>query len=819
MNRPLWQREAAMLALIALAVLGFFWKAAILQGTFFVQDMMIQNYPFRDFFARALRHLALPLWAPEINFGFPLFAEGQAGILYPFNLICALFLPTYAAINFNIICHFWLAGAGTYGLLRVIGCLRPAALVGGLSYCCSGYLVVRAMSPNYVDVCAWMPVCLMLIELALQRGDWRLVLGAALVVGMQWLAGHPQAAFYSMGACSLFALYRGWQQGWKTVALLAVGMPLLGLGLAAVQLLPTAELVRISSRGQGVSMEQFVSMSLPPERLITLLLPNFFGNDSTGSYWGQREGFFIQLCPYVGVLPFLLSLVALRRRRDQYTCFFGALGGLALILALGHYTELFSLLYHFPGLKFFRIPTRFLLWLTLAMAVLAGLGLDHILRSPQRRGAGVWWACAILGGTALSMAWMNSQVLLGGGSGLRLPGQEQVAGFLHYQQELRWDLVRCLVMLGLGGLVATTQGSTGWRLRVLPWVVPLALYADLYSFGADFNGLVEPEVYLRQPESAALIHEDAQGMGGMAPRLLSLVSEENSSYDWHAGWAVDQRSYRAYPQTLRMYTASQYGLAGALPGWSPLHLMRHWEFVREYPAVMDLAGVQYVLSCRPLSGQSLEPIAEGEVKVYRNRTALPRAYLVPRYRLVPDTRERLQLLRDPHFDPRQEVLLETDPGLAGSAERPMGTVRVKSYAPEEVQLELERSQPGLLVLTDTFYPGWHAYVDGIERPILQANHVFRAVAVAGDSRQVVFSYQPESFRYGFWVSLFSLVLLVLVGWRLARFPLAIQQVSDRATGKLRLWTLQVMLIVLVHGLIHQGPAWMESLERGHLFGY
>lgn len=818
MNRRFWRHEAAMLGLLALAVLGFFWRAALLQGTFFVQDMMVQNYPFRDFFARALRQLSLPLWAPEINCGFPLFAEGQAGILYPFNLIAALLLPTYAALNYNVLFHFWLAGAGTYGLLRVMGCVRVAALVGGLSYCCSGYLVVRAMSPNYIDVCAWMPVCLLLAELAVQRGNWTYLLGGSVVVGMQWLAGHPQAAFYSAGAGGLYALYRGWRQGWKFLAIAALGVPVLGIGLAAIQLMPTAELVRISSRGQGVSLEQFVNMSLPPERLITLLLPNFFGNDATGSYWGQREGFFIQLCPYVGVLPLVLSMAALRRRRDQYTCFFCALGGLALILSLGHYTELFGLLYNFPGLKFFRIPTRFLLWLTLALAALAGLGLDQILKSPQRRGSGIWWACAALGAVALGMAWVNHQVLWGELEGLRKAGGDRLAGLLHYREELGWDLVRCLVMLGLGGLVATTQGKAGWPRWALPWVVPLALYADLYSFGADFNGLVEPEVYLRQPDSAARIHEDAPVEGGMAPRLLSLISEDNSPYDWHAGWAVDQRSYRQYPQTLRMYTASQYGLAGALPGWSPLHLTRHWEFVREYPGVMDLAGVQYVISYYPLAGQTLEQLDDGEVKVYRNRAALPRAYLVPRFRLVPETKERLRLLRDPHFDPRQEVVLEADPEIGSSPSMAMGRVRVRVYGPEEVQLELEGNQGGILVLTDTYYPGWHAYVDGKEHPILQANHVFRAVALAGEARQVVFKYEPASFRIGLWLSLLSLAALLVVGWRMGRSQLQIRTAVDTESGKPRLWTLQVVLIVLVHALVHQWPVWVQSLERSRVLG-
>jgi len=813
-----WKGEGAMLGLIGLAVLGFFWQAALLQGTFFVQDMMIQNYPFRDFFSRALKEGSLPLWAPQINCGFPLFAEGQAGVLYPFNFLAALLLPTYAALNYNIVLHFWLAGAGVYGFLRTLECRPVAALVGGLSYCCSGYLVVRAMSPNYLDACAWLPVCLLLVELGFRRGAWRLGLAAGVVVGMQWLAGHPQAALYSMGASSLYALYRGWRQGWGPVLWFAAGVPTLGLGLAAVQILPTAELVQVSSRGQGLGLEQFLSMSLPPERLLTLLLPNLFGNDASGSYWGQRDGFFIQLCPYMGVLPLFLSLVALRRRRDQYTCFFCGLACLALVLALGRYTEVFALLYEIPGLKFFRIPSRFLLWLALAVAILAGLGLDHLLRSPRRVGAGSWWAAGFLAALALAAAWTNKEVLWGEMGALSHQGGERLVGLLLYQGELRFDLARCLVLLGLGAALASSQGRGGWRLRAVPWVAAGGVYLDLFSFGASFNGVLDPQVYLREPETASHIRQDAQPQAGMDPRLLSLISEENSAYNWHGGWAVDQRSYQKYPQTLRMYTASLYGLAGVLPGWSPLHLSRHWEFMRCYPGVMDLAGVQYVLSSRPLSGRNLEALTEGEVKVYRNHTPLPRAYLVAGYRVVGDTRQRLEMLTNPGFDPRREVLLEVDPQLPHPPAELPAQVQVQHYAPEEVRLRVEGGQGGLLVLSDTFYPGWHALVEGRERPILQANHVFRAVTLSPGEREVVFRYEPSSFRRGAWISALMVLVIGALAWGLRRAAFAPISAEVEPTGKARLWALQGLLIVLVHAMVHQGPVWLASLERCRVLG-
>ena len=167
-----WRKDLGAVGLLGAAVILFFWPAATLEGAFFVQDVMVQNHPFRDFFARALREGQLPLWNAAINCGFPLFAEGQAGPLYPPNLILALLLPTWAAINWNIVLHLWLAGAGMYALVRAFGAVRPAALGAGLCYALSGYMVVRAMSPNFVNVCAWLPLLFWLVDRLLNRGHF-----------------------------------------------------------------------------------------------------------------------------------------------------------------------------------------------------------------------------------------------------------------------------------------------------------------------------------------------------------------------------------------------------------------------------------------------------------------------------------------------------------------------------------------------------------------------------------------------------------------------------------------------------------------------
>ena len=778
-----WRKDMGMVGLLGAAVAIFFWPAAALEGAFFVQDVMVQNHPFRDFFARALREGHLPLWNAAINCGFPLFAEGQAGPLYPPNVILALLLPTWAALNWNVVLHLWLAGAGMYALVRGFGAVRPAALCAGLCYALSGYMVVRAMSPNFIDVCAWLPLLFWLVDRILNRGHFFYALLFALVLGLQLLAGHPQAALYGAVAVAGYWLYRSGVQGvgWIAWPVLA-GALALGVALAAVQLGPTAELVQLSNRGTGLSWTRFVAMSLPPERLATLLWPNLFGNSAHGTYGSREVGFFIQLCAYVGVVPLFLAWAALRERRDGQVGFFAVLALAGLVLALGQYTAIFSVFYQIPGFSLFRIPTRFLLWFAVGASVLCGLGLDQALRGRRHRPANGWLLAAILGVASVGLLWVGEVALFGDGS--------EPTRYIHH---LRGDGLRLVGALVIGAWLLGRRAR-----RVAAWAAPVVVFAELYSFGADFNGTIDPATYTETPATARQILADHQAVA--PPRIVGLVSERNSPFDWHGGWAYDLASYRRYNETLRMYSGGLYGVANALPGWSPLHLYRHGEFARGYPAFAALAGVEYAVR----SGR------DGDIDVQRLPTALPRAYMVGQFHLAPSPPAGLRYMAR-GFDRRREVVLEEVPAASIG---PGGAAQITRYEDEEVAVALADSAGGILVLSDTYYPGWRAFVDGVERPILRANHVFRAVEVAAGAREVVFLYEPDSFRYGLLVSVAAAGLWLGLAWggrRWAFRPVA--NMPADAGGPWKVRAALGALIVVLHAIATQGPLWSGWLDR------
>ncbi len=202
----------------------------------------------------------------------------------------------------------------------------------------------------------------------------------------------------------------------------------------------------------------------------------------------------------------MLALVAVRERRDAVTTFFCSLCCVALALALGKYTGLTGLLYQvIPGWSLFRIPTRFLAWMGLGGAVLAGLGMDCVVR--ERRESPHFTRVillALLVPVAI-LVLLNRQLLFSASDASSMWTAEHADQLLQYRGELLGDLIRCGLMLSAGLVLLWPQRCAGWRRPAVTWLVPVFIYADLYSFGAAFNSLIPTEVYTNSPKTAQFI--------------------------------------------------------------------------------------------------------------------------------------------------------------------------------------------------------------------------------------------------------------------------------------------------------------------------
>jgi hypothetical protein len=829
---------AEVLALTALTGYALlFYRSLLFHGLTFVgYDSFTYFFPLKHYAAERISRGELPLWNDRLFLGAPFLANIQTALFYPLDALF-LVLPFWKAINASIVLHAWLAAAAMYVFCRAGLRLHvEAALLAALSFAFGGYFTAHADHLNQVHTSAWLPL-LLLAGVRVADSTWRWMLLGAAVFCLQLLAGHPQEAYYAALALSGLAIWmalagraRPWRSRLRTV-LLAGAMPALGIGLAAIQLVPAMELAQQSYRQGGVPVEEAARYALDRLHLLEALLPGYWKPGSIPS---------VEQIGYVGVIALALALLAIAswagerlqhlraglwaklQRADEraadessggelqrHTAVVPALvamGVLAVVLALGTYTPLYGLLYHYlPGFNAFRAPGRLLLLWTFAAAALAGLGLDALLRARHTAGRvslARSFAIAIsllsAGGAAYAVRTylVRSSQALPEGAGAAL-----------------WSLG----ILGACGLIGLALSGAA-PARLVAWFLCAALAAELYAagLGLSVHHPTVPEVYTQERPVAAylrrLVHQDSPAAG----RVLSIVPEPLALSDGktleraYAGrldalGIENLLKFTQFKEGLWPNLPTAFGLqsidgydGGLLPTQAYARLaallfqtgdaphITLWRQAmarrgtRPDPQLAGLLGLRYLLE-KP--GETVTPdwseLAGGSVgslRVLVNTAALPRAYVVP-YALVAGSEEAARLLTTgkPWFDPTVAVVLEQPPPdrFSGLVRTPahlyqadgvasVGTARITRALPEELWIEVSLEQPGFLVVSDSWYPGWRATVDGTPASILKANLALRAIPLDAGEHQVRLVYDPLSLKVGALVSAATLVLWALL---------------------------------------------------------
>ena len=375
-------------------VVAFFWKILVLGRAIGGLDVLEYFFPYRAYAQQAIDAGRLPLWNPDHFGGAPFLANIQNAVFYPLTaLFYVLSFPT--AYTWSVALHVFLGGMFTYLFARQsLRAGRPAALIGALAFAFGGFVGGQMGHLNQLSAAVWLPALLLCWDKAIQGRLLYVVLGA-LAVGIQFLAGHSQESYLMLVALLLYAAYgalislrRG---GWGTVPGHALAMAVvlaLGVGLAAVQLVPTTELTLWSIRADGLTYDAATTFSLPGTMLLNALLPPF-GNRAMLLEPGGTE-----LLGYISVTGLVLALAALAYSRRRQTYFFAALAALALFLALGKQNPLYPALFKLvPGFNLLRVPARWLFLYDFGAAMLAVLGAEALLEEVSKRS---WRPLAVL---------------------------------------------------------------------------------------------------------------------------------------------------------------------------------------------------------------------------------------------------------------------------------------------------------------------------------------------------------------------------------------------------------------------------------------
>lgn len=726
--RALRQRPAQACAGGAVLALAISWRR-FLDGRSspFVEDIEHYHHPVTRELARAWSEGRIPLWTDHVYFGFPYFADPQTAAWYPPTLLVVALGPHTGYIAFLLL-HSLLAVLCTLGLVRSHGGSWSAAWASGLVLALSGYYAHEIQHPGLFAILAWLPAWLWSTHAVFRRPTSGHVATAALVVAMMIFAGTLQVLF---GAAILYAFYvaglitdalrwREQRDAWRALGLTVVAQ-VLGLLLAGVVLVPATAHLSHTARTLGM-MYEFGSMgSVHPVQLLGL-----FVNGAEASLRGDTALDFGGASFYVGALALPLALVGLTAAKRAIPIALALAVALIAALAMGRFGWLHPLLYDaLPGtVGGLRGVGRALGPATVCIAVLAGLGLHRLgdEASPRR---------FVMGLVVLLLACHAVILALA-------PGPVRTA------------------TLGSAGVLAAALGVLvfGWRdarRRCAAFAALLAL--DLVCFGALDRFL---EIHPAPPEPERLAGalpalddlaesnpDDRVLLAAFPPWNLPMIA----GVDGVGGYnPLVELQYLDFVHLVNFSTAyPREPLAGFVHGILP---------VRPAAGLFDAGSIRFVISdeyfeapgMRLLRRYPAQPPRRAEALVYENVDALPRSYLAFRTARAdgPDDYERL-LGRG--FDPRRTTVIEGDARpLAGPAEiAPITAVRER---PESLHFDIETRYPAILVVTDSWYPGWRAWVDGEEFPVLRVNALFRGVSVAAGARRVEMHFDPLTFRVG-----------------------------------------------------------------------
>jgi hypothetical protein len=554
---------------------------------------------------------------------------------------------------------------------------------------------------------------------------------------------------------------------------------LAGALIASVQILPMIDTMAMSQRSEG-GLEFAASFSSVPPNILTYLVPNLFGNRVDVPFVGGWFYYWESL-GYLGLVPVALvlyGLIALPFRRWFPAMVLIVIG---LILSLGAHTPLFKLyLALVPVADLFRSPGRFCLLVTLFGSLLAARSLDVWLESiaPSRRHAFGSYAAVVLAvGALVSLILLSASSASGFSQWMTglADSPERVNSYQNLWPRLmgvvRVDLLKALVIFTLTAVLLLVGVRRPALKHAFAVVLAVLVVLDLFHFGHRFLK-TESEARFGWPSTVTeLIREE----GGPGVRIVCPPETRWVDYGgMHEIGVVGGHDAFVIERHMRYLNRSR---------GRPLD--RFWAFVRVRkggPLIRHL-GPEFLLAFEPLENGRNRTVAGfswfkpykklGKIHVYRDDNAPPRAALVHAVELIEDEVETYRRMEQADFDIRETVLVESKlpDGFASPEPLPpeaQEQCEITQYEANRVEFELEVAAQAVLVLSDSYIPGWRAYVDGEEVPVVHANRIMRAIPVPPGKHRIVMSYLPTSFIIGAVISMISVLLLAagfLVRWR------------------------------------------------------
>jgi len=706
-------------------------------------DIITQIYPWKTLTINTFRNLQIPLWNPYSFSGTPQLANYQSAVLSPFNLLFFI-LPFIDAWSLLVLLQPLLAGIFTYLFLRSLKISNEGSVIGSLAFMFCGFMTTWMAYTTLGYAILFLPLALYAIEKFYQTQRNRFLILLSFCLPLSFFSGHFQISIYFSLFVAAYIVFKFWQTRNICDTLCLALYAFLGVLLSLPQLLPSVEAYTQSLRSSIFAKGEVI----PWGYLSTFLAPDYLGNPVTRNDW---FGHYAEWNAYIGVIPLMLGIYALFKTRQKEILFFSLMALLAILFSFQ--TPLLDLLFYLkiPVLST-SAASRIIVLFSFSMVVLAAYGSEQLLLDiKQKKVVSVY---AFLSAFAAIFVLLWVIVLLK----LMLPLDKITIA----KQNLILPTAIFFVFWVLATLaLLTVHLKKEVLLKIIVAGVILVVAFDLLRFSSkwmpfDPRGLMYPNIP---------IAEEFNNISGF-DRVLAGLGGEGVIY------------YRL----------------PSLEGYDAVYIKRYGEFIAslgngkftqasrsvvEFPKngvdtakAVNLLGIKYVVH-KVADGHASWTFPfwtyppgtfptiynDGIYQIFENKAAFPRAFLVNSYAVESNPQQILDTMSSPDFNLRNAVVLEQNPKLKLSGK---GTANITNYSSGKISIETNSSGNNLLFLSDSYYPGWQAYVDGRQTQIYRADFAFRAIYVPSGTHRIEFIYSPLSFNLGILGAVLGLLVIILL---------------------------------------------------------
>ena len=705
-------------------------------------------------------HRWLPLWDPYVGSGAPLLANMAPAVLSPVRLILA-WVEKPAFWDFYLLSRLFVAAFFTYLFAREVGIGFTGSLVAAIAFSLSGHFIYYINMAD-LDAQIWLPALLLATHKLAEKLTYGRFAITAVLIALIILSGMPESALFIFLLATLYLLFFQWRLAPAERRKEPGGDPLIAFGVAGVvgllislpQVLPFLEYLQnaFNPRAPGVGMRY-----VPAGTALSLLMRSFFGH--LHSPWNGVDSFHI--LPYVGTVCCLLALAGIctQGTRPRLAFFFVGFAIFYLLKAFG--IPPVQWVGRLPLFSMTLFPKHAFPEFSFCMAMLAGMGADNVLKNEVNYSrflfASILVVLTVVGFAAYY--WNES----------------------FYSVRLQDVTESCLIFdLTFGSVWLLGMAARRFaRSRMIAVALVLLPAVELIAF-IPRNRTERYEAFTK-PGFVDFLRGDRQLYRTFSVDNF-LVPNTNAAYGIDDIRTLDPLQVSRYIDFLRAdinpsiydrFDASEVSRKIMYSPAADVMNVKYFLGAEESRKIirsplLDLMNVKYVLAKPelPVEGffsDKFELVYDREVKIFRNKDVLPRAFVVGRAEVLTDKNRILAKLAEPGFDAKENVILEESvtnaPATASAATSP---VTFERYEPNYIRLRAELTHGGWLVLTDTYYPGWRVLIDGRAGRILPADYIFRAVPLESGSHVVEFIYRPASFVWGAAISILTIGILVLV---------------------------------------------------------